>query len=72
MCALPIFYISAGVPAFVLIKNCRKPVVIVLDKVRTPEGEKRKLLSKAFYQPVTPPLPLNRNSWQPLACRNNS
>ena len=33
MCALPIFYISAGVPAFIFIMLCRWPVII-LNKVR--------------------------------------
>ena len=33
MCALPIFYISAGVPVFIFIMLCRWPVII-LNKVR--------------------------------------
>ena len=40
MCALPIFYISAGVPAFIFIMLCRWPVII-LNKVRaTPHNSK--------------------------------
>ena len=42
MCALPIFYISAGVPAFIFIMLCRWPVII-LNKVRAiPHNSKRR------------------------------
>ena len=48
-CALPIFYISAGVPAFIFIMLCRWPVII-LNKVRTPREENGTLA-------LRPPLP---------------
>ena len=42
MCALPVFYISAGVPAFIFIMLCRWPVII-LNKVRAiPHNSKRR------------------------------